>query len=87
MPNRSGSSRAGASSLAMAAAIAAVVLAAAFGYLVTTFFFAFSGGQARMVGVVNLVAVSVVVSSFAVAAVVWVLSSPMHALQWRQSRL
>lgn len=67
----------------MAIAIAAVVLAVgAFGYLVTTFLFAFSGGQARMVAVVNLVALAVVVSSFVVAAAVWVLRSPMHALQW-----
>jgi len=67
----------------MAIGIAAVVLAAgAFGYLVTTFLFAFSGGQSRMVGVVNLVAVSVVVSSLVVAAIVWVLRSPMHAFQW-----
>ena len=67
----------------MAIAIAAVVLAAgAFGYLVTTFLFAFSGGQFRMVAVVNLVALAVVITSFVVAAVVWVLRSPMHALQW-----
>jgi hypothetical protein len=67
----------------MAIAIAVVVLAAgAFGYLLTTFLFAFSGGQYRMVAVVNLVAVAVVVASFVVAALTWMLRSPMHALQW-----
>ena len=67
----------------MAIAIATVVLAVgAFGYLVTAFLFAFSGGQFRMVAVVNLVAVAVIATSFVVAAVVWVLRSPMHALQW-----
>jgi hypothetical protein len=67
----------------MAIAIAMVVLAAgAFGYLLTTFLFAFSGGQYRMVAVVNLAAVAVVVASFAVAALTWILRSPMHALQW-----
>jgi hypothetical protein len=67
----------------MAIAIAVVVLAAgAFGYLLTTFLFAFSGGQYRMVAVVNLVAVAVVVASLVVAALTWILRSPMHALQW-----
>jgi hypothetical protein len=81
--NGSGSSSAGASPAVMAIAISVVVLAAgAFGYLLTTFLFAFSGGQYRMVPVVNLVAVAVVVSSFVVAAVTWILRSPMHALQW-----
>jgi hypothetical protein len=67
----------------MAIAIVVVVLAAgAFGYLVTTFLFAFSGGQFRMVAVVNLVALAVVVSSFLVAVAVWILRSPIHALKW-----
>lgn len=67
----------------MAIAIAVVVLAAgAFGYLLTTFLFAFSGSQFRMVAVVNLVAVAVVVSSFVLAAFTWILRSPMRALQW-----
>ena len=83
MSDGSGSSRAGASALAMAIAIAVVVLAAAaFGYLVTTFLFAFSGSQFRMVPVVNLVALAVVVSSLVVAAVAWLLRSPMDALKW-----
>lgn len=67
----------------MAVAIAVVVLAAgAFGYLLTTFLFAFSGGQFHMVAVVNLVALAVVGSSLVVAAVTWILRSPMHALKW-----
>jgi hypothetical protein len=67
----------------MAIAIAIVVAAAgAFGYLVTTFLFAFSGGQYRMVPVVNLVALAVVVSSLVVAAVGWMLRSPIQALKW-----
>jgi hypothetical protein len=67
----------------MAIAIAVVVVAAgAFGYLVTTFLFAFSGSQFRMVPAVNLVALAVVVSSVAVAAAVWLLRSPMQALKW-----
>jgi hypothetical protein len=37
-----------------------VLVAAAFGYLVTTFLFAFSGGQYRMVTVVNTGALAVV---------------------------
>jgi len=67
----------------MAIVIAVVVLAAgAFGYLVTTFLFAFSGGQYRMVAVVNLVALAVVASSFLVAAFVWIHRSPAQALKW-----
>ena len=83
MPNESSSGGTGAASLAMGIAIAVVVLAAgAFGFLVTAFLFAFSGGQYRMVAVVNLVALAVVVSSFLVAAAVWMLRSPTQALKW-----
>ena len=81
--NGSGSSSSRALLLVTAVAIAIVVLAAgAFGYLVTTFLFAFSGSQYRMVAVVNLVAVLVLVSSFVVAALAWILRSPMHAFKW-----
>ena len=83
MSDGSGSTRAGAAPLAMAIAIAVVVVAAgAFGYLLTTFLFAFSGSQFRMVPVVNLVALAVVVSSLVVAAVAWILRSPVDALKW-----
>ena len=51
-------------------AIAVIVLGvAAVGYLVTTFLFAFSGGQYRMVAVVNLGAVAVISLGVLVAAV------------------
>ena len=81
--NGSGSSSSRALPLVTAVAIAIVVLAAgAFGYLVTTFLFAFSGSQYRMVAVVNLVALLVLVSSFVMAAVAWILRSPMHAFKW-----
>jgi hypothetical protein len=67
----------------MAVAVAIVLLAAgAIGYLVTTFLFAFSGGQYRMAAVVNLGAVLVLVSGFAVAAITWIVRSPTDALKW-----
>src|SRR5256885_17073323 len=54
-------------------AIAGIVLGvAAVGYLVTTFLFAFSGGQYRMVAVVNLGAVAVISLCGVGAAGVWV---------------
>jgi hypothetical protein len=63
--------------------LAAVVLpAAGFGYLVTTFLFAFSGGQDRMVEVVNLGALSVIALGVVVAAVAWRLRSPAAAVKW-----
>lgn len=50
--------------------IAAIVLPAALaGYLVTTFLFAFSGGQYRMVEVVNVGALAVIGLDVLVAAV------------------
>ena len=65
------------------AAIAAIVLpAAGFGYLVTTFLFAFSGGQSRMVAVVNLGALAVIGFGVLVAAVTWILRSPLAAIIW-----
>jgi hypothetical protein len=64
-------------------AIAAIVLgAAAGGYLVTTFLFAFSGGQNRMVVVVNLGALIVVALDILVAAATWILRSPADAIKW-----
>ena len=48
-----------------------VVSAGGFGYLVTTFLFAFSGGQYRMVAVVNVVALMVVALGAGAAAVSW----------------
>ncbi len=64
-------------------AIAAIVLpAAGFGYLVTTFLFAFSGGQSRMVAVVNLGALTMIGLDGVVAAVAWRLRSPAAAVKW-----
>jgi len=63
--------------------LAAVVLpAGGFGYLVTTFLFAFSGGQNRMVEVVNVGALSVIALGVVVAAVAWRLRSPATAVGW-----
>jgi hypothetical protein len=64
-------------------AIAAIVLpAAGAGYLVTTFLFAFSGGQNRMVAVVNVGALAVIGLDVLVAAVTWRLRSPTAAIKW-----
>ena len=64
-------------------AIGAIVLgAAAAGYLVTTFLFAFSGGQNRMVVVVNLGGLIVVGLDVLVAGSTWILRSPADAIKW-----
>jgi len=64
-------------------AIAVIVLGvAAVGYLVTTFLFAFSGGQYRMVAVVNLGAVAVISLGVLVAAVKWIVRSSAEAIKW-----
>ena len=64
-----------------AAAIAAVVLLpSAFMYAVSTFLFAFSGGQYRMVTVVNDVALVVIATCFLAAAVTWRLRSGQAAI-------
>jgi hypothetical protein len=52
------------------------------GYLVTTFLFAFSGGQYRMVEVVNIGALIVFALGVLVAAVAWRLRSPSAAVGW-----
>src|SRR2546421_11786378 len=63
-------------------AIAVIVLGvAAVGYLVTTFLFAFSGGQYRMVAVVNLGAVAVISLGVLVAAGEWVVGSSPGGVQ------
>jgi hypothetical protein len=70
------------------AAIWIVVIAAIAGgpavfmYLVTTFLFAFSGGQDRMVAVLNYVALGVVGATVVAAAAVWKLRSPLTATKW-----
>jgi hypothetical protein len=63
--------------------IAAIVLpAAGVAYLVTTFLFAFSGGQNRMVLVVNLGALVVIGLQVLVAVLAWSLRSPAAAVKW-----
>jgi len=52
---------------------AGIVVSAAFMFGVTTFLFAFSGGQARMVQVVNYGAFAMVVFSALTAIVAWIL--------------
>ena len=66
-----------------AGVIAAIVLpVSVVGYLVTTFLFAFSGGQYRMVAVVNGGALAVVLLCAIVAAVTWWRRSPLAAVGW-----
>jgi len=57
------------------AVIGVVGGAAAFGWLVTTFLFAFSGGQYRMVPVVGYGVAAMIVVPLGAAAVVWKLRS------------
>jgi hypothetical protein len=61
---------------------AIVIPAAAAGYLVTTFLFAFSGGQYRMVPVVNTGAVAVMLVTLVVAAGAWRLRDASTAVKW-----
>lgn len=69
--------------LLLIVAIAAIVLpAAGVGYLATTFLFAFSGGQYRMVEVVNVGALAVIGLDVLVALVTWTLRSPAAAIKW-----
>jgi hypothetical protein len=61
-------------------AAAIVLVAGAVGYLVATFLFAFSGGQYRMVAVVNAATLIVIALSALIAAVVWLRRSPGAAV-------
>jgi len=61
------------------AVLGVVVPAAALGWLVTTFLFAFSGGQARMVPVVGYGAAAMIAVPLAAAAVAWRVRSPLAA--------
>src|SRR2546423_11525259 len=71
------------SALGVSLAVVLIVLpSGAFGYLVTTFLFAFSGGQYRMVAVVNVVALMVVALGAGAAAVSWKLRSSAAAVRW-----
>lgn len=68
----------------VAAAGLVLVVAACAGvmYLITTFLFAFSGGQYRMVAVVGYGALAVIVATLLVAAGVWRLRSMAAAVKW-----
>jgi hypothetical protein len=70
--------------LIVAAAGIVIVVAVCSGvmFLVTTFLFAFSGGQYRMVPVVGYGALAVTVVTFVIAAVVWRLRSLGAAVKW-----
>jgi hypothetical protein len=68
--------------IAAVAIVIVVAVSAAFMYLVTTFLFAFSGSQYRMVPVVGYAALAVVGVTLAIAAVVWRLRSLAAALKW-----
>lgn len=57
-----------------------VVVISGFMYLVTTFLFAFSGGQYRMEQVVQYGALGVIAAMLLLAAVVWKTRSPTAAL-------
>jgi len=52
---------------------AGIVVSTAFMFGVTTFLFAFSGGQSRMVSVVNYGALAMIVISAVTAVVAWIL--------------
>jgi hypothetical protein len=59
-----------------------VLLAGAFMYLVTTFFFGFSGGQYRMGPVVVYGALAAMAATLIVAAIAWRIRSPAAATAW-----
>ena len=68
--------------IALLAIGAIVLIPGGVGYLVTTFLFAFSGGQYRMVGVVNLFALGVIVVGLVAAVGAWLLRSRVAAIKW-----
>jgi xanthine/uracil permease len=59
-----------------------VLLAGGFMYLVTTFFFDFSGGQNRMGPVVIYGALAAMSATLVVAAITWRIRSPAAAAAW-----
>ena len=70
------------SQLLVAVAIAAITLpAAGFFYLVTTFLFAFSGGQYLMVPIVSAGPIVVLTLTLVIAAVAWIFRSPVAAIK------
>jgi len=62
------------------AALFIIAVISGFFFFVTTFLFAFSGGQYRMVSVVQYGALAVITVSVLVAAIAWRLRSPTAAV-------
>jgi hypothetical protein len=65
--------------LALAAGLIVIVISG-FMYLVTTFLFAFSGGQYRMEPIVQFGALTVIAAMLLLAAIVWRVRSPVAAV-------
>ena len=65
--------------LALAAGFIVIVISG-FMYLVTTFLFAFSGGQYRMEPIVQFGALTVIAAMLLLAAIVWRVRSPFAAV-------
>jgi hypothetical protein len=63
-------------------ATAIILVVGAVGYIVTTFLFAFSGGQYRMVNVVNVGALAVIGVGALAAALAWWKRSSATAIKW-----
>jgi uncharacterized membrane protein len=59
-----------------------ILVISGFFYLVSTFLFAFSGGQYRMVDVVNYAALIVIALMIALTAIVWKVRSPISATKF-----
>jgi hypothetical protein len=70
----------GAKAIAALGIACIVGLAGGFMYLVTTFLFNFSGGQAKMGPVVGYGALTVIAATILVAIVVWKVRSPLAAV-------
>src|SRR2546421_10043682 len=85
MHDQSGRGSADSLTTTIVAAGAVVLLIAVCGgvmYLVTSFLFAFSGGQYRMVPVVGYGALAVIGATLLIAIVVWRLRSLAAAVKW-----
>src|SRR5439155_227023 len=68
--------------VAAGAVVLLVAVSASVMYLITSFLFAFSGGQYRMVPVVGYGALAVIGATLLIAIVVWRLRSLAAAVKW-----